>query len=149
MSHCRARLFVLASVAGVLIGSAVTIAAPGDGPKLDPALRLALEQATDATKIRVIVHSKAGSITPVKAHIQARGNEVAAEHAFINAVTADLRRADIEDLEADAVVDHISLDAVVQSTGAPQTVPIYGRIPASQRVRDGTYSDTITVTVQY
>jgi len=37
----------------------------------------------------------------------------------------------------------------VLATGAPQTVPIYGEIPARQRVRDGSYSDTITITVQF
>jgi spore coat protein U-like protein len=37
----------------------------------------------------------------------------------------------------------------VHTTGVPQTVPIYGEIPAGQRVRDGTYSDMITVTVHY
>ena len=37
----------------------------------------------------------------------------------------------------------------VQTTGAPQTVPVYGRIPGGQRVREGTYSDTITVRVLY
>lgn len=37
----------------------------------------------------------------------------------------------------------------VLTTGVPQTIPIYGEVPAGQRVRDGTYSDTITVTVHY
>ena len=37
----------------------------------------------------------------------------------------------------------------VQTTGTPQTVPVYGQIPGGQRVRDGTYSDTITVQVTY
>jgi spore coat protein U-like protein len=37
----------------------------------------------------------------------------------------------------------------VQATGAPQTVPIYGQIPGGQRVRDGIYSDMITVTVHF
>jgi len=37
----------------------------------------------------------------------------------------------------------------VNATGAPQTVPIYGQIPGGQRVRDGIYSDTITVTVHF
>ena len=37
----------------------------------------------------------------------------------------------------------------VLTTGAPQTVPIYGQIPAGQRVRDGNYSDMITITVHY
>jgi spore coat protein U-like protein len=32
---------------------------------------------------------------------------------------------------------------------APLTVPIYGEIPGSQRVRDGTYSDVITISVAY
>ena len=35
----------------------------------------------------------------------------------------------------------------VQTTGAPQTVPVYGRIPGGQRVRDGIDSDMITVRV--
>jgi spore coat protein U-like protein len=37
----------------------------------------------------------------------------------------------------------------VITTGLPQTIPVYGEIPAGQRARDGTYSDVITVTVQF
>jgi spore coat protein U-like protein len=37
----------------------------------------------------------------------------------------------------------------VATTGAPQSVPVYGEIPAGQRAQDGTYSDTITVRVLY
>ena len=37
----------------------------------------------------------------------------------------------------------------VQTTGAPQAIPIYGQIPGGQRARDGTYSDTITIRVTY
>ena len=37
----------------------------------------------------------------------------------------------------------------VQTTGAPQTIPIYGQIPAGQRALEGTYSDTITITILY
>ena len=37
----------------------------------------------------------------------------------------------------------------VQTTGVPLTIPVYGQIPGGQRVRDGTYSDTITVQVTY
>jgi spore coat protein U-like protein len=37
----------------------------------------------------------------------------------------------------------------MQTTGQPQTVPIYGEIPAGQRARDGSYSDMITITVHY
>jgi spore coat protein U-like protein len=37
----------------------------------------------------------------------------------------------------------------VTATGAPQTVPIYGLLPGGQRVRDGVYSDMITVTVHF
>ena len=36
-----------------------------------------------------------------------------------------------------------------QATGAPQTVPVYGQIPGGQRVRDGIYSDTVTITVHF
>jgi len=37
----------------------------------------------------------------------------------------------------------------VTATGAPQTIPVYGQIPGGQRVRDGIYSDTITVQVRF
>jgi spore coat protein U-like protein len=37
----------------------------------------------------------------------------------------------------------------VVTTGTQQTVPIYGQIPAGQRAPEGTYSDTITLRVQY
>jgi spore coat protein U-like protein len=37
----------------------------------------------------------------------------------------------------------------VLTTGAMQTVTVYGEIPAGQRVRDGTYSDMITVRVKF
>ena len=37
----------------------------------------------------------------------------------------------------------------VQTTGAPQTLPVYGQVPGGQRVRDGVYSDTITVRVMF
>lgn len=37
----------------------------------------------------------------------------------------------------------------IETTGAQQTIPIYGQIPAGQRALDGTYSDTITVTILY
>jgi spore coat protein U-like protein len=37
----------------------------------------------------------------------------------------------------------------VQTTGAPQAIPVYGQIPGGQRVRDGNYGDTITVRVVF
>ncbi|WP_298923182.1 spore coat U domain-containing protein [uncultured Ramlibacter sp.] len=37
----------------------------------------------------------------------------------------------------------------VPTSGNVQTLTIYGKIPASQRVRDGSYSDEITVSVFY
>jgi len=38
---------------------------------------------------------------------------------------------------------------IVTTTGAAQAIPVYGQIPAGQRAREGTYSDTITVRVLY
>ena len=37
----------------------------------------------------------------------------------------------------------------VVTADAPLIVPIYGEIPGGQRVREGTYSDVITVSVTY
>ena len=46
--------------------------------------------------------------------------------------------------------DRSGMDTLeVQATGAPQTIPVYGQIPGGQRVRDGIYSDMITVRVLF
>ena len=46
--------------------------------------------------------------------------------------------------------DRSGMDTLeVLTTGAPQTVPVYGQIPGGQRVRDGIYSDMITVRVLF
>jgi len=37
----------------------------------------------------------------------------------------------------------------VETAGVPLTIPVYGQIPGGQRVREGTYSDTVTVRVLY
>jgi spore coat protein U-like protein len=37
----------------------------------------------------------------------------------------------------------------VETTGAQQMVPVYGQVPGGQRVRDGIYSDMITVRVLF
>jgi spore coat protein U-like protein len=37
----------------------------------------------------------------------------------------------------------------VQTTGTPQSLAVYGKIPGGQRVRDGLYSDMITVRVLF
>lgn len=37
----------------------------------------------------------------------------------------------------------------VTTTGVSLAIPVYGQIPGGQRVRDGSYSDTITVRVLY
>jgi spore coat protein U-like protein len=37
----------------------------------------------------------------------------------------------------------------VQATGAPQAIPVYGQVPGGQRVREGVYSDLITVRVMF
>jgi spore coat protein U-like protein len=37
----------------------------------------------------------------------------------------------------------------VQATGSQQALPVYGQIPGAQRVRDGIYSDLITVRVMF
>ena len=119
--RCCTRSLVLCLAVWALAGAGEARAA-GDAPpdpKLDPALRQALAQGTEATTIRVIVHTTTGSIAPVRAHIQSSGNSVAAEHAFISALSARLPAKEIRDLEALPFVDHISLDAVVLSSAGP------------------------------
>jgi spore coat protein U-like protein len=45
--------------------------------------------------------------------------------------------------------DGSSGTVVISGTGTGQSYPVYGRIPARQNVRGGSYSDTVTVTVTY
>jgi serine protease AprX len=120
--RARFQSIILRLAAGALVICGSAQAATGDtssDPKLDPAVRYALEHATDTSTVRVIIHASTGSIAPVRAHIEATGNVVAAEHQFVGALTANLRAQTIRDIEADPFVDHISLDAVVRATAAP------------------------------
>jgi serine protease AprX len=101
-------------------GSAQTVVAGEDAhPKLDPAVRLALDQATTASTVRVIVKAEDGKFADMRSRVLGKGNGVSAEHQFIGAVTAQLKKADIASLEAESSVAHISLDHVVRSTAAP------------------------------
>ena len=89
-ARVKSRLRWLVGVVGAALAICSSAqAAPGDPPpdaKLDPALRYALTQATDTSTVRVIIHTTTGSVAPVRAHIQATGNVVSAEHPFIGAV---------------------------------------------------------------
>jgi spore coat protein U-like protein len=42
-----------------------------------------------------------------------------------------------------------SYGPILPPSGTPVVVPIYGRIPARQNIRIGTYTDTVTVTINY
>jgi serine protease AprX len=88
-------------------------------PKLDPAVRFALEQATGGTTVRVIITARPGKFAAMRSRVLAIGSTVAADHQFIGALTARTRPADIQVLEADANVAHISMDHVVRSTASP------------------------------
>ena len=39
--------------------------------------------------------------------------------------------------------------AIVTGTGLPQTVPVYGRVPAGQNLPSGSYADTVVATVTF
>src|SRR5262245_47231091 len=108
-------VFLLALV--ILLPAQIASAGDDPHPKLDPGLREVLDQMTGATTVRVILTAKAATIAPVRAHVLASRNTIAAEHQFVGAVTAEIRTQDIADFEADHTVDHISLDHIVRSTG--------------------------------
>jgi serine protease AprX len=87
-------------------------------PKLDPAVRFALDQATDTSALRVIVTAAAGKYSVMRTDVLGTGKKIAAEHKFIGALTAQLSKSDIGTLESDPSVIHVSLDHVVRSTAA-------------------------------
>src|SRR5262245_3915017 len=109
------RVLLFASIVWV---SAHTAAADESHPKLDPALRAAVDQSPTDT-LQVIVTAKTPNLAPVRAHVLNSGNSIKAEHPFIHALTAKLRARDVAEFEADRTVDHLSLDHPVRSTGAP------------------------------
>jgi serine protease AprX len=100
------------------LGSMQTAAADESHPKLDPAVRFALEQGTDATTVPVIVTAQTGKYAQMRSRVLATGNVVAAEHLFIGALSAELRKTDVQALELNSAISHISLDHVVRSTAA-------------------------------
>src|SRR5207245_1789034 len=61
----------------------------------------------------------AGKYSIMKTRVLATGKKVKAEHKFINALTVQLGESDVDKLESDPSIAHISLDHVVRSTAAP------------------------------
>jgi serine protease AprX len=111
----RAAFLVIA-----LIGGLTPRAAGNESdPKLDPPVRFAIERLTDTSTLRVIVEASAGQYTGARSRVLATGKKIAAEHKFINALTADLTKLDIGSLEQSPYVARISLDHIVRSTAAP------------------------------
>ena len=107
----------------VISVSSQTATSQESHPKLDPAVRYALEQATDTSTVAVIITATAGRFAGMRADVLATGNSIAAEHRFIDSLSARLRASDIRALETDGAVAHVSLDHVVRSTAAAPTTP--------------------------
>jgi serine protease AprX len=115
------RLLLRAGFAVILLIAGFAQRAVGDDthPKLDSAVRVAIDQMSDTSTMSVIVTAVAGKYTGLRTRVLATGKKITAEHLFIGALTAQLAKSDILSLESDKSVTHISCDHVVRSTAAP------------------------------
>ena len=92
---------VIAAVALIgLIGGIAPIAGADEAhPKLDPAVRRALDDATDTSTIRVILTAQPGQFPALLARVRAKA--IPAQHLFIGALSAQLRAQDVRAFESD------------------------------------------------
>ncbi len=105
-----------------LIGGIAPIAGADEAhPKLDPAVRRALDDATDTSTIRVILTAQPGQFPALLARVRAKA--IPAQHLFIGALSAQLRAQDVRAFESDPTVGHVSLDHPVRSTAGPAPNP--------------------------
>src|SRR5206468_4371618 len=118
------RVILFALLAGGVAGRAV---ADASHPKVDPAVESALTQMSNTSTLRVIVRAAAGKYSTLRTRVVGTRRKIDAEHLFINALTAELGKADISMLESDGNAARISLDHTVLSTAVaaqPAPVPI-------------------------
>ncbi len=113
--HRRAGVVVAIAVLCLAanVGGGRSIHAQAHSSKRDSALR----DLTDGT-VRVIVATTAGEADAVADHLRQRGRSLVKKHGIIDAVTAELPAADLDELDDDPLVTRISIDADVVGAAA-------------------------------
>jgi serine protease AprX len=112
----RLKLLILASASLLAAATTVSAAPASRTYKLDLRLREALAQAPIPQ--RVIVRTKAGCRSALRAALTAHGDVIEAEHPTFEALSAYVHGEDLEALANDPCVVTVSSNARVSSTGA-------------------------------
>jgi len=101
------------TILAVLLLAVTTFSSPAfaGGHKLDRALEAKVASGAKGS-IQVII---TGNTDAVRGRLAAKGRQVVAEHPSIDAITAVVDAADLEDLENDSAVRGVSLDAPVKA----------------------------------
>jgi serine protease AprX len=102
------------AVAGPLHGQTTTRSARGHRHKLDNHLRAVLDGGALQSH-RVIIRTRAGARAGIRHALAGHGDRIIAEHASIDAITAEVHADDLDTLAAQDGVLSVSTDAVVRA----------------------------------
>lgn len=88
----------------------------GTRPKLDPTLWQADAPGRARDTVRVIVRTRPGQTSALRERLAQHGDAVRSESPALDTLSVSLHAEDLQALEIDDAVAHVSPDAVVQST---------------------------------
>lgn len=111
--------FLRAVVAGAVLAIAVEAAAapPAARPKLDRALWHAADHAAEADPVSVIITTEADGFAALRARLALHGDPILDEQPQLSVLTVLLHAADLQLLESDVSVRHLSANAIVSAAG--------------------------------
>jgi serine protease AprX len=135
--------FVRAVATGVVLAIAIEAAAapPAQRPKLDRALWYSADHARDADPVDVIIAAEAYGFAALRARLEQHGDRIVDEQPQLSLLTVRLHAADLQILEADVSVRHLSANALVDAAAAESTAT--GAAPNPAR---GALLDTLGLT---
>ena len=108
-----------AVVTGAVLAIAVEAAAapPTQRPKLDRALWHAADHARDADPVGVIITTEVYGFAALRARLALHGDRIIDEQPQLSVLTVLLHAADLQVLESDVSVRHLSANAIVNAAG--------------------------------
>ena len=115
------RAAVIGAVLAITVNAAAAPSAAG--PKLDRALRHAADYPDDAEPVPVIITAEASGLAALRMRLQKHGDQIVGEQPQLSALAVLLHAADLKVLEADASVNHLSANAIVDAAGEWTAAP--------------------------
>jgi hypothetical protein len=107
--------FVRAVVIGVVLAISFEAAAAPQRPKLDRSLWYAADHPQAADPVDVIITTEASGFAALRARLQQHGDRIVDEQPQWSMLTVVLHAADLQVLEADFSIRHLSANAIVDA----------------------------------